>query len=114
MQNKKKMNGNKINRFNSTWFWSDIDPILRNDFSCRSGSTEKPIVAVTDLFVFIRMLFFLTAYFGCVTKKIVRTQKQTNNLFKNETREREKEWGEQNFSELVIACQHTDKTNNGQ
>ncbi len=58
---------------------------------------------VMDLLVFIRMLFFLTAEFGCVTKKIVRAQKRTNDPFKNETREKEKEWGEQNISELVIA-----------
>ncbi len=35
-------------RFNSTWFWHHLDPILCNDFSCRSESMEKPILAVTD------------------------------------------------------------------
>jgi hypothetical protein len=44
----------------------------------------------------------------------MRTQIQTNNPFKNETGEREKEWGEQNFSKLAIDHYHTDKTNNGQ
>jgi hypothetical protein len=33
------------------------------------------------------MLFFLMAYFGCVTKKIMQAQKRTNNPFKNETQE---------------------------
>ncbi len=33
----------------STWFLLHLDPILHNDFSCRSESTEKPILAVTDL-----------------------------------------------------------------
>jgi hypothetical protein len=32
----------------------------------------------------------------------------------NETQEREKEWGEQNFSKLAIDCYGTDKINNGQ
>ncbi len=35
-------------RFDSTWFWHHIDPILCNDFPCRSKATEKPILAVTD------------------------------------------------------------------
>jgi hypothetical protein len=48
------------------------------------------------------MLFFLTADFGCVTKKLGAPKNQTNNPFKNETQEREKEWGEQNFSKLAI------------
>jgi hypothetical protein len=30
------------------WFCHRLDPILCNDFSCRSESTEKPILAVTD------------------------------------------------------------------
>jgi hypothetical protein len=34
---------------NSTWFLHHLDLILRNDFSCRSESTEKPILAVTDM-----------------------------------------------------------------
>jgi hypothetical protein len=38
----------KTYRFDSTWFWNDIDLILRNNLTCRSGSTEKPILAVTD------------------------------------------------------------------
>ncbi len=35
-------------RFDSMWFWHHLDPILCNDFSCRSKSMEKPILAVTD------------------------------------------------------------------
>ncbi len=35
-------------RSNSSWFLHHLDPILRSNFSCRSGSTEKPILAVTD------------------------------------------------------------------
>jgi hypothetical protein len=35
----------------------------------RSDSKGDPILAATDLLVFIRMLIFLTADFGCVTKK---------------------------------------------
>ncbi len=79
MDNKFILNGKqkkttKTYRSDSTWFLNHLDPILRNDFSCRSKSTEKLILAVTD-------------------------------PFKNETREREKEWGgEQNFSKLVIDC----------
>ncbi len=38
----------KTYRSNSTWFLHHLDPILRNDFSCRYESTEKPIIAVTD------------------------------------------------------------------
>jgi hypothetical protein len=38
----------KTHRFDSTWFQHHIDPILSNGFSCRSESTEKPILAVTD------------------------------------------------------------------
>jgi hypothetical protein len=37
-------------RFDSMWFWHHLDPILCNDFSCRSKSTEKLILAVTDQF----------------------------------------------------------------
>ncbi len=70
-------------------------------------NTQKTILK-TRLYELICSAFsqplFLTADFGCVTKKIVRAQKQTNNPFKNKTREREKEWGEQNFSKLAIAC----------
>jgi hypothetical protein len=47
---------------------------------------------------------FFNGRFWLCHKKIVRAQKQTNDPFKNETREREKELGEQNFSELAIAC----------
>jgi hypothetical protein len=36
------------------------------------------------------------------------------NHSKNEAREREKEWGEQKFSELVIDHYNTDKINDGQ
>ncbi len=36
-------------RSNSSWLLHHLDPILRSDFSCRSGSMEKPILAVTDL-----------------------------------------------------------------
>ncbi len=39
----------KTYRSDSTWFLHHLDPILRNAFSCRSESTEKPILAVTDL-----------------------------------------------------------------
>jgi hypothetical protein len=63
----------------------------------------EQLVAV-DLLVFIRMLFFNNGIFWLCHKKIVRTQKRPNNPFKNETGEREKEWGEQNFIELAIAC----------
>jgi hypothetical protein len=38
----------KTYRSDSTRFFHHLDPILRNDFSCRSESTEKPILAVTD------------------------------------------------------------------
>ncbi len=56
MDKKNILNGKQKNnwtktityRFNSTWFWHRIDPILCNNFSCRSKSTEKPILAVTD------------------------------------------------------------------
>jgi hypothetical protein len=41
-------------RINSTWFWHHIDPFLCKNFSCRSKSTEKPILAVTDLPAIIR------------------------------------------------------------
>ncbi len=37
----------KTYRSNSTCFLHHLHPILRNDFSCRSESTEKPILAVT-------------------------------------------------------------------
>ncbi len=39
----------KTYRSNSTWFLHHLDPVLRNNFSCRFKSTEKPILAVTDL-----------------------------------------------------------------
>jgi hypothetical protein len=39
---------NEKKEFDSTWFQHHIDPILNNGFSCRSESTEKPILAVTD------------------------------------------------------------------
>ncbi len=50
LNRKRKINWIETNtyRFNSTWFWHHIDPILCNNFSCRSKSTEKPILAVTD------------------------------------------------------------------
>jgi hypothetical protein len=35
-------------RSNSTWFLHHLDPIIHNDFSCRPGSTEKPILAVPN------------------------------------------------------------------
>jgi hypothetical protein len=57
---------------------------------------------------------FFNGRFWLCHKKIVRAQKRTNDPFKNETREREKEWGEQNFSEKAIARQHTDEINDGQ
>ncbi len=38
----------KTYRSDSTWFLHHLDPILRNNFSCRSESTEKLILAVTD------------------------------------------------------------------
>ena len=44
-------------RFNSTWFWHNIDPILCNNFSCRSESTEKPILAVTEGTLNFKILF---------------------------------------------------------
>jgi hypothetical protein len=47
---------------------------------------------------------FSNGIFWLCHKKIARTQKQINNPLKNETQEREKEWGEQNFSKLAIAC----------
>ena len=31
-------NTKKTYRFDSTWFWNDIDPILHNNFSCTSLS----------------------------------------------------------------------------
>jgi hypothetical protein len=44
----KKIEWKQTHTFNSTWFWHHLDPILCNNFSCRSESTEKPILAVTD------------------------------------------------------------------
>ncbi len=44
----KKNERKQKHRSDSTWFLHHLDPILRNDFSCRSESTEKPILAVTD------------------------------------------------------------------
>jgi hypothetical protein len=38
----------KTYRSDSTWFFHNLDPILQNNFSCRSKSTEKPILAVTN------------------------------------------------------------------
>jgi hypothetical protein len=38
----------KTYRSDSTWFLHHLDLILRNDFSCRSKSTEKTILAVID------------------------------------------------------------------
>ncbi len=35
-------------RSKSSWFLHHLDPILRSNFSCRSRSTVKPILAVTD------------------------------------------------------------------
>ena len=46
--NEKKLTETKTYRSDSTWFFHHLDPILQNDFSCRSESTEKPILAVTD------------------------------------------------------------------
>jgi hypothetical protein len=46
-EQKKRME-TKPYRSDSTWFFHHLDPILRNNFSCRSESTEKPILAVTD------------------------------------------------------------------
>jgi hypothetical protein len=51
-------------RFGSTWIWLHIDPILCNNFSCRSKSTEKPILAVTDLWILISTLQTLLALPG--------------------------------------------------
>jgi hypothetical protein len=45
---KKKLTETKTHRSDSTWFLHHLDPILRSDFSCRSESMEKPILAVTD------------------------------------------------------------------
>ncbi len=45
---KKNWTETKTYRSDSTWFLHHLDPILRNDFSCRSKSTEKPILAVTE------------------------------------------------------------------
>ncbi len=42
------MNGNK-HIYSILYGFGTINPILCNDFSCRSKSTEKPILAVTDL-----------------------------------------------------------------
>ncbi len=40
-------------RSDSSWFLHHLDPILCSNFSCRSGSTEKPILAVTDLILVV-------------------------------------------------------------
>jgi hypothetical protein len=46
----KKIERKQKHRSDSTWFLKNhLDPIVCNDFSCRSESTEKPILAVTDL-----------------------------------------------------------------
>ena len=48
------------------------DPILRGDFSCRSESTEKQILAVADrLFVFGRARFFVTQPKSAVKKRVM-------------------------------------------
>ncbi len=54
-----------------------------------------------DLIVFIRMLFFLTACFGCVTKRSCAPKNEQTIHSNYETREREKERGEQIFSDLA-------------
>jgi hypothetical protein len=79
------------------------------------------------------MLFFLRIFWLC-HEKIVRAQNRTNDPFKNETqenlkrlkkyfvtnhsnyetREREKERGEQIFRDLLIDCQHGKNCNDGQ
>jgi hypothetical protein len=46
------------------------------EWAAASGDGGGWVVA-TDLLIFIRMLTFLTADFGCVTKKIMLTQNQT-------------------------------------
>ncbi len=46
-QKTKKVEQKQKHISNSTWFLYHLDPILRKDFSCRSESTEKPILAVT-------------------------------------------------------------------
>jgi hypothetical protein len=38
--------------------------------AARSDFTIESNLAATDLLIFIRMLFFLTANFGCVMKKL--------------------------------------------
>jgi hypothetical protein len=43
------------------------------EWAAASGGRGGWLVAA-DLLIFIRMLIFLTADFGCVMKKIVRTQ----------------------------------------
>ncbi len=45
----KKIEPKQKHRSDSTWFLHHLDPILRNNFSCRSESTEKPILAVTEM-----------------------------------------------------------------
>jgi hypothetical protein len=56
---------------------------------------------VADLLVLNQNAGFFNGRFWLCHEKIVRAQNRTNNPFKNETQEREKEWGEQNFSKLA-------------